>query len=234
MEPSVDAIILAAGRGVRLGHEQAKAFVPVLGKPLLAWTLLIFESIVRIRSVVTVVPPGLEDLCRSEIVQAFHLVKTQVVAGGKERQDSLQSGFGLLPESCELVVVHDGARPLVTPLIVGHVLDAARKHGAALAAVPVKDTVKEAAQGMVERTLDRSRLWLAQTPQAYHYRILKEALEAARSTGITATDDAALVERLGKTVAVVSGSYENIKVTTPEDVWMAEYILRKRLEAGQT
>lgn len=227
------ALILAAGKGIRLGDEQEKAFVPIGGKPLLAWTLLVFEQIKRIQTIITVVPPGREAQCRSQIVQPFNITKAQVIIpGGLERQDSLQNGFAHISDPGGVVVIHDGARPLVAPTLVEQAIAAAEQHGAAVVAVPVKDTVKLGDdRGLVKQTLDRSQLWLAQTPQAYRYAVIREALEAARRERVYATDDSALVERLGKPVAIVPGSYENIKVTTPEDVRLAALLLHERLGA---
>lgn len=224
------AIVLAAGKGLRLQAETEKAFVPLLGKPLLAWTLEVFEALPDIEEIIVVVPSGRERSYREEVLEAHGISKAVLVSGGLERQDSLLNGFACLKGPCRHVVIHDGARPLVTRDIVKRAMDAAEEHGAAAVAVPAKDTIKASTdKGLVERTLDRSRLWLAQTPQVYAYPVIKEALYAAQRDGVQATDDSALVERIGKPVALVTGSYENIKITTPEDLVLATALLKKRM-----
>ena len=224
------AIILAAGKGIRLGGETEKAFVPLLGKPMLAWTLTVFEAMARIDEIIVVVPPGRERTYREEVLEAHAISKAVLVSGGRERQDSLLNGFARIEGGCSSVVIHDGARPMITADIVGQAMDAAEEHGAAVVAVPAKDTVKiGTAEGMVKHTPDRNRLWLAQTPQAYAYPVIREALYAAQRDGVQSTDDSALVERIGKPVALVTGSYENIKVTTPEDLVLAAALLSRRM-----
>jgi len=129
------------------------------------------------------------------------------------------------------VIIHDGARPLITAAMVERAMDAAKERGAAVLAVPVKETVKVRDEnGLVKQTLDRSSLWLAQTPQVYVYQVIRDALTRAQQDGVYATDDSALVERINQPVALVPGSYENIKITTPEDVAIAEALLRRRME----
>ncbi len=224
------AIILAAGKGLRLGADREKAFVPVLGKPLLAWTLAVFEAIDQIDELIVVVPPGKEGVFHREIIEPYGISKARVVGGGAERQDSLLRGFELIEAPCSVVVIHDGVRPLISSGVVELAIGAAEEHGAAVVAVPVKDTIKVGDEGgLVERTLDRTRLWLAQTPQAYAYPVIKNALAAAQRDGVYATDDSALVERINLPVALVSGSYENIKITTSEDVLLAEALLNRRM-----
>jgi 2-C-methyl-D-erythritol 4-phosphate cytidylyltransferase len=224
------ALVLAAGKGVRLGRKREKAFLPIVGKPMLAWTLALFERLKSIHEVIVVVPPGREERWGCEIIEPYGITKAQLVPGGAERQDSLAKGFACITTPCTVVIIHDGARPLVTQALVDQALQAAMQHGAAVTAVPVKDTVKEGApDGLVARTLDRSSLWCAQTPQAYRYPVLREALEIAQKDGFTATDDSALVEHIGKPVALVSGSYENIKITTPEDMILATALLERRI-----
>jgi 2-C-methyl-D-erythritol 4-phosphate cytidylyltransferase len=224
------ALVLAAGKGLRLGGDKEKALMPLLGKPLLWWTLSVFEAIRRIEAVIVVVPPGREQECHDKIVERYKISKASIATGGAERQDSLLKGFARIEEPCNVVVVHDGARPLITQSTVENAMDAAKQHGAAVVAVPAKDTVKIGDErGLVEQTLDRNRLWLAQTPQAYAYPVIQEALFAAQHDGVYATDESALVERINKPVRIVPGSYENIKITTPEDVVLAEALLNRRI-----
>jgi 2-C-methyl-D-erythritol 4-phosphate cytidylyltransferase len=226
------ALILAAGKGVRLGKGKEKAFLPLLGKPLLAWTLSAFTSFPSIHEIIVVVPPGREEDCRKEVLSPYGIEKARIVVGGSERQDSLQNGFAEIEEPCDAVVVHDGARPFLDQEILRKALDAAREHGASVVAVPVKDTIKRGdARRMVETTLDRSHLWSVQTPQTYKYDILKRALAEAKKADARGTDDASLVERIGEPVKIVTGSYENIKITTPEDLVLGEMLLESRLRA---
>jgi len=228
------ALILAAGRGVRMGGRGEKAFLLLWGKPLLAWTLSVFETSSRIQEIIVVVPPDRKEQCRKEILLPYHISKARVVSGGKERQDSLQNGFREIEEPCDLVVIHDGARPFLDQEVLDRALNEAEKYGAAIVAVPVKDTIKIGDQkGMVQKTLDRSLLWSVQTPQVYKYQIIKQALEEASKEGFYGTDDSSLVERIGKPVKIVTGSYENIKVTTPEDLIFGEMILKKRMEKNK-
>jgi len=224
------ALILAAGKGARLGTEKEKAFVPLLGKPLLAWTLSVFTSFPSIHEIVLVVPPGREETCRNEVLSPHGFEKARMVVGGAERQDSLQNGFAAIDEPCNLVVIHDGVRPFLDHGSLRKALDAAEEHGASVVAVPLKDTIKIGDErGMVQTTLDRSRLWSVQTPQTYRYDILRQALAEARKMHVHGTDDASLVERMGKPVKIVTGSYENIKITTPEDMLLGEMLLQRRL-----
>lgn len=200
----------------------------------MAWTLSVFISFSRIHEIIVVVPPGREETCWKEVLSPYGFEKARVVAGGAERQNSLQNGFAKIEEPCNLVVVHDGARPFLDHGILSKALDAAEKHGAVVAAVPVKDTIKIGdTKGMVQTTLDRSRLWAVQTPQAYQYDILKQALAEAKTMHAYGTDDASLVERIGKPVKIITGSYENIKITTPEDLLLGELLLQKRLQAAK-
>jgi 2-C-methyl-D-erythritol 4-phosphate cytidylyltransferase len=221
------AIILAAGKGSRMGGIREKTLLPLLGKPLLAWTLSVFEACEQIHGVILVVPPGREQEFTKEILVPYSFSKVLPVSGGLQRQDSIQNGFAAIQDPCHVVIIHDGARPLVTREVVIRAVSAAREYGASVVAVPVKETIKVAnEEGMVRETPDRAKLWSAQTPQAYRYEIIAQALAQARKENFYGTDDASLVERTGRSVRIVPGSYQNIKVTTPEDFLMAEAILR--------
>lgn len=212
-----------------MGGGTAKQFLPLLGKPMLAHTLAAFEAAASIDQVVLVVGEDQLDVCRTEIVDRYGFRKVRkLMPGGSERQDSVYSGLGSLGPDCDLVVVHDAARPLVTPEMLDRAVAEARRTGAVVAAVPVKDTIKLVDGGAVAETPDRSRLWAAQTPQVFRCALLLEAHRKARQDGFVGTDDAALVERLGHPVYIVEGSPENLKVTTPEDLLLAESILARR------
>jgi len=218
---SVGAIIAAAGRGRRFG-EGDKLFAPLAGRPLIAHTLIAFEVCRLIDTVVLVLTEeNLERACR--LVDAAGFDKVAVICpGGPRRQDSVRLGLEALGE-CRWVVVHDGARPLVTAALIEAGLAAAAETGAAIAAVPLADTLKEAADdGLVRRTLDRRNLWAAQTPQVFDYELLREAHRQADGE---VTDDAALVEALGRRVKVFPGSARNLKVTTPADLALAQALL---------
>ncbi|MEW6221351.1 MAG: 2-C-methyl-D-erythritol 4-phosphate cytidylyltransferase [Thermodesulfobacteriota bacterium] len=222
------AIIPAAGSGLRLGHPLPKQFLPLAGRPLLAHALAAFAATPAVTEVVVVAPA---DHCQrtEELVRQGGFAKvSRVVAGGAQRQDSVAAGLAALDPAVELVAVHDGARPLVTPELIGACLAAASQHGAAIAAVPVKDTLKAVAGERIQATVDRSGLWQAQTPQAARRPLLEAAFARAAATGFAATDEAALLEHLGVPVAVVPGSETNLKVTRPEDLLVAEALLQSR------
>jgi len=200
-----------------------KLFAPLAGRPLLARTLAAFEECAAVDRVVLVL--AMENLARGlALAEEEGLSKVRTVSpGGRRRQDSVREGLKALG-GCDWVVVHDGARPLVTPQLIEAGLAAAQETGAAVCALPAQDTVKRVdEQGCVVRTLDRRRLWLIQTPQVFRYDILLDAHERSRQP---ATDDAALVERLGQEVRVYPGSPRNLKVTTPDDLALAEALLK--------
>jgi 2-C-methyl-D-erythritol 4-phosphate cytidylyltransferase len=219
-------VIAAAGSGQRLGAGGPKAFVELAGRPLLEWTLEALRGAGSIAEVIVAAPPGSESRVSELGVLA--------VAGGEHRSESVANALELVGE--ELVVVHDAARPLVTPGLVDAVVEELAAEDAAaavIAAAPVSDTIKEASEeGLVERTVDRSRLWAVQTPQAFRIDALREALAAAPSDLAAATDEAMLVERRGGTVLIHSAPPENIKVTTPFDLRAAELLLRERARGG--
>lgn len=231
---SVAALVLAAGRGERLGHALPKAFVPLRGRSLLARSLEAIAASREIALVVPVVPA--DDLDRAGEVVAGLASRAKLmgaVAGGRERQDSMRAGLEALPPGVTHVAVHDAARALVRADDVSRVVEAARRHGAALLAVRVTDTVKRVRDGVVIETPDRSECWAAQTPQVFRIELLKEALAKADAAGFVATDDAQLVERLGVAVHVVQGDVANRKVTTPEDLAWAEAVLARRDGEGE-
>ena len=225
----VVAIIPAAGQGRRMGESIEKQFLSLRGIPILARTLRVFDQSPEVDGVVLVVAARQRTALQGKVLEPYPSEKLlRIVDGGPERQDSVARGLEAVPSECELVVVHDGVRPLISVDLLGSVLDAAKIHGAALAAIPARDTVKRAEGEVVVATLKREELWLAQTPQAFHTTTLKRAYEQAALTKTTVTDDAALVERLGVSVHLVPGSPDNIKVTTPDDLILAEALLAQR------
>lgn len=223
----VAAIIPAGGSGQRFGHVLPKQFVNLAGWPVLAHTLAKFDQTLLVDRIVVVVPPGQEKTVRQSIVDPFGFAKVQgVVTGGSTRQESVYNGFLALDEDVELVVVHDGVRPLVRVSTIENVIETARRFGAAIAAIPVRDTLKHVQDDIIQGTLNRHQVWQAQTPQAFNRLWLAEALAAARRDGFVATDEASLLERLGRPVHVVPGDADNIKITMPEDLVLAETLLK--------
>jgi 2-C-methyl-D-erythritol 4-phosphate cytidylyltransferase len=217
---SAAAIIVAAGAGKRFG--QMKQFVYLRGKPVLEWTLEKFQIHDEVGSIVLVLP---DEQDRKHYQMRYRKI-IDVVRGGEERQDSVWQGFRLLdPARPELVLVHDGARPLVDGALITRVIAAARATGAAVPVLPLEDTAKEVEAGRVVRTVDRFRVLRAQTPQGFLYPVLKKAMDAARHDHFYGTDEATLVERAGLPVATVEGSPLNIKITTPLDLKIAEALL---------
>lgn len=216
LDNSVGAVIVAAGRSSRMGGVD-KTFAPLNGRPLIARTLACFEEFAPVKDVVLVLAADAVEQGR-ELVRRYQYRKVaQVCAGGERRQDSVRAGLDALPP-CHWVIIHDGARPGVDAALLQRGLDAARHspNGAAIAAVPVKDTIKVVSPAMeITATPDRSTLYAAQTPQIFRYERL---LQAHAQFAGDATDDAAMVESLGDRVAVFPGSYRNLKVTTPEDL----------------
>lgn len=221
---AVGAVIAAAGASQRMGSVD-KIFAELAGHPLLAWSVDVFERCPLIQRIVIVLRT--EQLERGRALsreQSWGKVSA-FCSGGERRRDSVWAGLQHL-EGCQWVVVHDGARPLVTSDLIERGLEAAQETGAAIAAVPIVDTIKMvAAEGLVSATVPRQGLWAAQTPQVFRYWLLRQAHE---SIAEDATDDAALVEALGSPVCVYRGSYENLKITSPADLVLAEALLQRR------
>jgi len=216
----VSAIVVAAGAGRRFGS--AKQFAELRGLSVLDRTLSALAAHPEVDEIVLVLPVGKSG---SRYRKRFGKVAA-VVSGGKRRQDSVARGFERLDSgSDDIVLVHDAVRPLVSREVITRVVQKARKCGAAVAGVPVEDTVKEVAEGVVVQTLDRAKLQRIQTPQAFFYRVLDRALKKAQKDGFYGTDEAALVERTGHPVAVVPGDIRNIKITTAADLKIAEALL---------
>lgn len=227
----VGVIVVAAGKGLRMGGQVPKQHLPLAGKPVLVHTLEAFENMEWVHSVVLVIGAGDEDRVNGYL-DRYKLRKVHaVLTGGPERQASVYQGLLALDPDVEWVLVHDGVRPFVTPEEAADCLAAAKKHGAAVVAVPVKDTVKIVEpDGRIVSTPDRSAVWAIQTPQAFRVRDLLAAHELAVQEGFTGTDDAMLAERTGQPVYVVRGGYDNLKITTPEDLEWADYRLKHSRE----
>jgi len=222
------SVVPAAGKGMRLGSQIPKALIPILGKPMLSWTIAALEQTPIVDAIVIVAPSeALDDFEKLRIGEGWRKV-VAIVAGGLDRQQSVWNGLQAMPERTEWVIVHDAARPLVKPSLIFAVWEAAQEIGtAAIAALPCTDTVKRTLDGvLIAETLDREQLWLAQTPQVFAAELLREAHEQALKDGCTATDDAMLVERMGVPIRLVPGDPTNIKITHPTDLLLAEAILK--------
>ncbi|WP_289141663.1 2-C-methyl-D-erythritol 4-phosphate cytidylyltransferase [uncultured Brevibacillus sp.] len=224
---STGVVIVAAGSGKRMGGQRNKLWLPLAGEPILAHTVRLFVTHRDVDHIVLVVSEQDHADVRKWLQK--EAIQLTVVLGGAERQDSVRNGLGALSDSCTYVLVHDAARPFVTREQISEMIKQVEHDQATIMAVPVKDTIKVVgATGIVEATPARESLWAVQTPQAFRMSLLREAHEAAQRAGKVGTDDAMLVEWLGHSVTVVQGSYENIKITTPDDLWFGEEILRKR------
>ena len=222
-------MLVAAGRGERMGGARPKAFLSLSGRPLLLRAAEAFEATPEVDAIVAVVPAG-DQREAHDLLAPLHKV-TAVVAGGATRQDSVRAGLGALPAGFDgIVLVHDAARALIEPSLIASVVRAAAEAGAAIPVLPLVDTIKRVRDGAVQETLDRSELAAAQTPQGVRRALLEEALERAFRDGVNVTDEAMAVERLGRRVAAVVGSPRNIKITTPHDLRWAELLLAATVE----
>ena len=226
----VNAVIVAAGKGSRVGGGESKVLLPVAGQPLLLHALHRFRRSREVCKAVVVAPRAdlerYEDLIRTAPLEPL---ETVVRPGGTRRQDSVRAGLDALDRDCEFVVVHDGARPFPAPDLIDRCARESCRNRSVTAAVPVRNTIKTVARGRVKQTLPRSELWEVQTPQAFPVGLLRDAHARAAAEGVTATDDAMLVERLGAPVRVVEGSAMNLKVTYPEDLLFAEVLAARGL-----
>jgi 2-C-methyl-D-erythritol 4-phosphate cytidylyltransferase len=224
----IAALIPAAGSGQRMGGVIPKPFLRLGGREILARTLAVFEACAAIDEVWVIIAPEYCALCQQRIVEQYGLRKVKgVVAGGATRQESVWQGLQHVESGVDLVVVHDGVRPFITEALLRETLRCAALHGAAIAAVPIKDTLKRVSEaGEVETTVPRERLWRVQTPQVFQRPLLQAAFRQARDRGIAATDEASLVEVLGRRIKVVPGDENNIKITTPDDLRFSETVLR--------
>ena len=208
------ALVVAAGRGERLGTPVPKAFVNLAGRPMVEWSVAALQAVSAVTGIVVALPPGVSAPAG-----------TTGVPGGSERSHSVRAALAAAGPDDGVILVHDAARPLVTPALIAACLSALGDADAAIAATPVTDTIKECEEGRVVRTLDRSRLWAIQTPQVFRRAALTRALDQGDDVVAAATDDAALVEALGGTVRIIPAPPENLKVTTALDLRLAEMLL---------
>lgn len=223
----VSAIIVAAGKGERMGGGVDKAFLSLGPKPVLAYSLMAFEACQSIDRIVLVVRKEQVEAARS-LGRIYGISKLNaVVHGGSRRQDSVRNGIEALDPDTTIVAVHDAARPLVTPELIEATVKSAQRHGSGIAACRMIDTVKEAGKSLVvDHTVDRSKLWMAQTPQTFKLSILRKAFEKMSADGATCTDEASAVEALGEPVRLVEWTRPNFKITTPDDLPPAAKLLR--------
>ncbi len=228
------AVIVAAGKSRRMEANVNKVYMDLHGKKTIVRTLEAFQQSPVINEIILVVDSSDVKYCELEVVNQSSFTKLRKIAeGGPRRQDSVCNGLREISNESELVLIHDGARPLVTQEIILRSVYGALEYGAVTTGVPVKDTIKMVGpNGFVSDTLDRSTLWAVQTPQVFRKSIITEAHKKADQLGIEATDDAMLAEKLGYKLKIIEGSYENIKLTTPEDVTVARAIIREREEMG--
>ena len=225
----VIALIPAAGMGKRMGAAINKQYLLLAGIPIVARTISVFENSPIVDDIYIVTPEAEIPCCREEVVNANGFAKVRaIIAGGAERQHSVLNGLRAVsdPADDDVVLIHDGVRPFVSPDIIQRAVSVAIRSDGALVAVPAKDTIKIIVDDAVQETPPRETLWQAQTPQAFRYGIIRNAHEQAAAEGFLGTDDASLVERLGGQVQVVMGDYRNIKITTPEDLILAEAFIK--------
>ena len=221
-----EVVIPAAGQGKRMNAGKNKLFIELSGIPIIIYTLRVFEEDPKCQGIILVINPQ-EEVIFSELINTYGLKKVKrLVPGGAERQQSVFNG--LKQVEADIVLVHDGARPFIQKDLIHQLPEAASLHAGAIVAVPVKDTIKKVQDRSVVETMERSSLWAVQTPQAFHLPVLMEAYIQAEKAGYYGTDDASLVEYVGGEVTVVMGEYTNIKLTTPEDLWLGEMILRNK------
>lgn len=227
----VSALIAAAGQGKRMKSDVNKQYLNLVDKPILAHTLEVFLDCNMIDEIVLVVGHDEISFCEEEVIDKYNYYKKPVklVVGGKERQESIFNGLKAVSNETEIVVTHDGARPFVTIDIIERSIIGAFENEAIGVGVPVKDTIKvvDEERNIID-TPDRSKLWQIQTPQTFLCSLLKKAHLQAQKDGFLGTDDSVLVEKIGHKVTMIQGSYENIKITTPEDLFIGEAILKKR------
>jgi 2-C-methyl-D-erythritol 4-phosphate cytidylyltransferase len=227
-QEKVVAIVPAAGLGKRFGPGTNKPFQSLSGKPIIVWSLEILEAVVDIAEIIPVLKN--EDMEQgAKVFEENSLSKIKKIApGGRERQDSVYNGLKLIEDKNCLVLIHDGVRPLIERDLIERTIKELKDSDGVALGVPLKDTIKEAEGGIIKKTLRRDSLWAIQTPQIFPYKNILTAYDRAMKEGFYSTDDAALIERYGGKIKVVMGSYKNIKITTPEDLAIAEFLLTRK------
>jgi len=225
----VNAVIVAAGTGKRMQNDVPKPYLAVCGKPVLLHTLERFLPVNEIKRIIVVVSRVYEARC-SEIMRNYYpanRIPVSIVVGGSERQDSVRNGLNALDSNCEIVVIHDAARPLITTEAIENGIRVAAENGGAIIAEPASDTIKRInTDRTISETVPRDNLWLAQTPQTFQVALIKAAHAWASEQGIRGTDDSSLVEKMGHSVSVIRSQALNLKITTPSDLTIAEVLLK--------
>lgn len=227
----IDALIVAAGKGLRMQAKQRKQYMELAGRPILTRTLLMFDRHSDIDRIFVALPADDIEFCRKTMIKPAGLRKTMLlVAGGNHRQASVLNGLRSIPETDGIVLIHDGVRPLVTHALISACIAGARTWGACIPAIQTLDTLKKVnPHDCIERTVDRERICMAQTPQAFRLAWIRQAHESAVRRGWIATDDASLLERMGTAVHIIDGERSNLKITRPEDLVLAEAIFQSRV-----
>lgn len=226
-------VLPAAGSGKRMKADRNKLLLELSGKPIFIYTLEVFDRDPNCAGMWLAVKEDERQLIE-EYVEHYEVKKVKGYAiGGAERQDSVRAGLELAGP-CEVVLVHDAARPFISPTVITELVEQANESGAAIAGVPVKDTIKKVQGGLITETVDRADLWMIQTPQAFRYELLLEAARLAQAEAFLGTDEAMLVERIGHPVRIVESTYENVKMTTPDDLIYGAAILASRLQEEQS
>ena len=220
-------VIPAAGQGKRMGAGKNKLLIPLRGLPIISHTLQVFLKDSNCKRILLAINPAEKAIFSTLIEELEGTVPITLVAGGSERQYSIHNALKAADKE-GIVLVHDGARPFIRPSIIRQLVEKAEWTGAAITAVPVKDTIKKAVNMEVSETIERSSLWSVQTPQAFRISLLLQAYEDAEKDGFLGTDDASLAERMGVGVSIVEGHYDNIKLTTTEDLYFAEAIMKNK------
>ena len=237
MESAASAIIVAAGKGMRMNAGRPKQYLTIAGRPVLSHTLKRFLDCRQVGAVYLIVPQSDMDFCRDTVLAPLHSDKpVRLISGGDVRQQSVFNGLRAVEDKAEncLTIIHDGVRPLVQVDLIIACIRQAERTGACIAGVPASDTIKRVDHTeQIKETVSRDGLWLAQTPQVFRYDLILNAHEKALAEGYTGTDDAGLVERLGHPVSIVHGSKTNIKITTREDLTVAAALLQEYETAGE-
>ena len=221
-------IIVAAGSGKRMNMDINKQFIKLNKKEIIAHTIDVFYKNKNIDEIIVCIKKEEEELFKDKIINKYSFKNIKIAYGGKERQDSIYNGLKCLHDKCDIVLIHDGARPFVDDRIINESIKVAREKKAVVVGTPVKDTIKVVCDGIINDTPNRVNLWSAQTPQVFEYKLITRAYEEAYENNYYGTDDSMLVENIGQEVAMIMGSYDNIKITSHEDISIGEQILSLR------
>ncbi len=224
-----EVIIPAAGAGTRMGAGTNKLLLKLVGRTIVEWTVLVFALDPNCRQIILPVKESEQSILERIFGHDSFQDKIRFVTGGSERQFSVRNGLAAVASATEIVLVHDGARPFIDRDQVGRLVTSAVQNGGSVLAVRVKDTIKKCSDQFVTESVDRDHLWAMQTPQAFRVEQLRAAHQWAEAHGFLGTDEASLLEKIGQPVAIVEGNYENMKLTTPEDLLFAEVILQRRM-----